>query len=110
DLERGPLLRVYLYTCAPDDHVLLVSIHHIISDAWVLWIILDELRVLYDAALTDTLTALPPIEHSFAEYVRWQNDMLAGPEGERLGAYWRQQLAGELPMLNLPIDRPLPPL
>ena len=53
---------------------------------------------------------LPPLDLQYTDYVRWQTEMLAGPQGERLWAYWRKQLAGPLPVLNLPTDRPRPPI
>ena len=108
DLERGPLLRVSLIVRAPREHILLLVVHHIAIDFWSLAILLDELGVLYPAECAGVKAQLPPLDLQYSDYVRWQAEMLAGPDGERLWAYWREQLAGQLPVLNLPTDRPRP--
>ncbi|HEV8638525.1 MAG TPA: amino acid adenylation domain-containing protein [Chloroflexota bacterium] len=110
DLERGPILRVGLFSRSADDHVLLLTAHHIAVDGWSLAIMLDELLVLYQAAVSGAPMALAPPRSDYSAFVRWQSEMLAGPEGERLWAYWREQLAGPLPLLNLPTDRPRSPV
>ena len=110
NLEQGPVLRVHLFTRSCEDHILLLTIHHIAYDGWSLWILLDELRVLYPAIRSGTQASMMPLVRSYQDYVRWQTQMLAGPEGERLWSYWQKQLAGELPVLELPTDRPRPPL
>lgn len=109
-LEKGPVIRVSLFTRSEQEHILLVAVHHIVYDGWSLWILLDEFRKLYSAEITGTQTSLPPLTHSYIEHIRKQTEMLAGPEGERLWDYWRQQLSGELPVLNLPTDYPRPPM
>ncbi len=108
DLERGPVLRVNLLTQSAIEHILLLTVHHIAVDFWSLTVLLDELRVLYSAQRTGVLAFLPPLELQYADYVRWQAEMLASAEGERLWAYWQKQLGDELPVLNLPTDRPRP--
>ncbi len=108
DLERGPVLRVNLFTRSQQDHVLLLCVHHIACDAWSLWILLDELRLLYPVIRSGVQASLAPHKFSYQDYVSWQSQMLGSLEGERLWAYWKQQLAGELPVLNLPTDRPRP--
>ena len=110
DLERGPLLRVSLFTRSAQEHILLLVVHHIVIDFWSLAVILNELGVLYPAAKAGVRAALPPLDLQYTDYVRWQTEMLASPEGERLWAYWKKQLAGRLPVLNLPTDRPRPPI
>jgi amino acid adenylation domain-containing protein len=110
DLERGPTLRVNLFTQSVQNHVLLLTSHHIATDGWSLWVMLDELRTLYHAEHSNTPASLPLLSLQYTDYVRWQTNMLAGPEGERLWAYWEKQLAGALPVLNLPTDRPRPPV
>lgn len=107
-LEVGPVMRVELFTRAADDYILLLTIHHIACDGWSLWLLLDELRVLYPAQQQGTVATLPASDLSYKDYVRWQHQMLASPRGEWLWAYWQRQLAGELPVLNLPTDRPRP--
>ena len=110
DLEQGPILRVSLFNCSECDRVLLLSIHHIACDGWSIWLLLDELRVIYQGQIHQFESLLPTLEFSYLDYVRWQSEILASSEGEKLWHYWQQQLAGELPMLNLPTDRPRPPI
>jgi amino acid adenylation domain-containing protein len=110
NLEQGSVLRVSLFTRSPKDHILMLAIHHIASDLWSLLILMDELRMLYSAQKSGTDASLPPQSLSYVDYVHWQNQMLAGSAGERLWAYWREQLAGELPVINLPTDRPRSPV
>ncbi|MFH0341941.1 MAG: amino acid adenylation domain-containing protein, partial [Chromatiales bacterium] len=110
DLERGPLLRVNLFTQSATEHILLLTMHHIAVDFWSLTVLLDELRVLYPAQRAGTQAPLLPLDWQYTDYVRWQTEMLASGEGERLWTYWQKQLAGELPVLNLPTDRPRPPI
>jgi amino acid adenylation domain-containing protein len=108
DLQNGPILRVSLYTRAPEDHVLLITVHHIAVDGWSLWLLLDDLRLLYTAQVEGTAASLPRPEAEYADYLRWQTELLQGAEGERLWNYWQKQLSGELPVLNLPADFPRP--
>ncbi len=108
DLTTGPLLRVCLFVRGPQEYVLLLALHHIISDLWSMSVLLQELGELYRAEALHIPAALPPLPLQYADYVHWQSDMLAGKRGEQLWNYWRQQLGGEIPMLNLPIDHPRP--
>ena len=105
DLERGPVLRVLLASRAEDDHVLLLALHHIAGDLWSLGILMHELGQLYPALQEGRAPALPPVPGRYADFVRAEAEMLAGPEGERLWHYWRERLDGELPSLALPVDR-----
>ncbi len=108
DLERGPLARVTLFRLGEGEHVLLCTIHHIVGDAWTNWVLLDELRRVYAAACAGRSADLPALAASYADFARWQRDLMGGTEGERLWDYWRGQLAGDLPVLNLPADLPRP--
>jgi hypothetical protein len=110
DLQRGPVLRVSLFTRSPQEHILVLVVHHIVVDFWSLAVILSELDVLYPAEKAGRPAALPPLELQYTDFIRWQTEILASPEGERLWAYWKKQLAGPLPVLNLPTDRPRPPI
>jgi amino acid adenylation domain-containing protein len=110
DLENGPLLRVSLFTRAPQEYVLLLCVHHIVADFWSLAVLISELGTLYEAEKTSTPASLTHIELQHSDYTRWQNEMLASAEGESLWDFWREQLAGELPLLTLPTDRPRPTL
>src|SRR6185436_12859510 len=81
------------------DRVLRLVAHHLVFDGWSLWVLLDELRRLYEG------TALPPLPAGYADFVRWQEEMLAGPAGARLWDFWRAELPGGMPPLQLPVDR-----
>jgi amino acid adenylation domain-containing protein len=109
-LDCGPLIRASLFTRSERDHVLLLSFHHIVCDAWSIWLLLDEFHLLYPAATSGRKESLPSLASRYSDYVRWQRQMLAGPEGDLLEAYWRKQLSGELPILNLATDRSRPPI
>jgi amino acid adenylation domain-containing protein len=106
DLQRGPLMRVGLFTQSATDHALLLTMHHIAIDFWSLGLLLDELRMLYPAEKAGIQASLPPLGQPYMDYVRRQAQTLAGPEHEQLWAYWQHQLGGELPVLSLPTDRP----
>jgi amino acid adenylation domain-containing protein len=106
DLERGPLLRLHLITRNPDDHVFLVSVHHIVGDFWSLVVLVEEMQALYPAECAGVPAALAPPARTYRDFVRWQSDLLARPEGEDLWAYWMRQLEGAPNVLELPADRP----
>jgi amino acid adenylation domain-containing protein len=107
NLEQGPLMRVSLLTRSQTEHILLLVVHHIVADFWSLTILVDELGTLYQAQKNNT-PVMPPLVWQYSDYVQEQALMLASPEGDRLWSYWQKQLAGELPVLNLPTDRPRP--
>ncbi|HVR95672.1 MAG TPA: condensation domain-containing protein [Thermoanaerobaculia bacterium] len=108
DLERGPVLRLRLFRQGPEDHVLLLVMHHIAVDFLSLVILLEDLRTLLPAALAGEKPVLPLPERRYTDFVHWQVGMLQGPEGERQWEHWRGALSGELPRLELPTDRPRP--
>jgi len=110
DLERGPVMRVSLFTRSAQEHILVLIIHHIVVDFWSLAVILNELGVLYPAEKDGRPASLPLLDVQYTDFVRWQTTMLASPAGERLWDYWKKHLAGPLPVLNLPTDRPRPPI
>jgi amino acid adenylation domain-containing protein len=101
DLANGPLWRLRLLKLAPEDHVVLLTMHHIISDGWSMRVLVRELAALYGGS------PLPPLPIQYADFAVWQRKELAGEA--QLG-WWREQLAGELPVLELPLDRPRPPV
>jgi amino acid adenylation domain-containing protein/non-ribosomal peptide synthase protein (TIGR01720 family) len=110
DLEQGPLLRINLFKRSTDEYVLLLVVHHIITDFWSLALFMHELCELY-AAFKDGLPAqTKSFRAQYADFVRWQDELLRGVDGERLRRYWHRQLTGELPALDLPTDRPRPPV
>ncbi|WP_052681832.1 type I polyketide synthase [Saccharothrix sp. ST-888] len=108
DLERGPLIRVALLRVAEADHVLLVNIHHIVSDGWSLGVLVEELVRLYSAFVRGEGSPLAPLDHQYADFADWQRRWLDGELFDQQLAYWRRQLAGAPKLLGLPTDRPRP--
>ena len=108
DLEHGPLLRVNLFRRSMREHILLLSLHHIVTDFWSLGILMRELGALYEGETSGATLDLAPLPVEYSDYARWQTNMLAGDEGERLWSYWQEKLAGELPVLDVPADAPRP--
>jgi aspartate racemase len=108
DLARGPLLRARLLQLGEEEHVLLLTMHHIISDGWSMGVLLRELSVLYKAFSTGQPSPLPEIPVQYADYAAWQRDWLQGEVLEAQLAYWKQQLDAANPVLDLPTDRPRP--
>ena len=106
DLESGPLLRVHVLRRGERRHVMLLVLHHILVDFWSLAVLTQELGELYAAEKRGAAPDLEPPSARYADYVRWQREMLASPRGERLRAYWEEQLSGEPPALDLPGDSP----
>jgi amino acid adenylation domain-containing protein len=103
-LESGPLLRTALLRLEPAEHLLLLDMHHIVSDGWSLGVLLDELRAFYGG----DAEGLPQLTVQYADFAVWQREWLRGGELERQTAYWRRQLAGAPAVLELPTDRPRP--
>jgi amino acid adenylation domain-containing protein len=107
DLARGPLLRASLLRLGPDEHRLLVCMHHIATDGWSLRVFGRELRTLYGAFARGEAAALPELPIQYADYAHWQRTQLDSAAIATQLAYWRRQLA-DLPVLTLPADRPRP--
>ncbi|HEX6908789.1 MAG TPA: amino acid adenylation domain-containing protein [Longimicrobium sp.] len=110
DLEQGPLFRARLLRIAPDDHALLLAMHHAVSDGWSIGILFRELFALYDAFAAGRPSPLAPLPIRYADYAAWQRAWLSGAELEGQVAYWRAALAGAPALLELPADRPRPPV
>ncbi|HEY5705995.1 MAG TPA: amino acid adenylation domain-containing protein [Terrimicrobiaceae bacterium] len=108
DLARGPLFRSKLLRLGEDDHVLLLTMHHIVSDGWSMGIFSRELSVLYRALVTGESSALPELPIQYADFAVWQREWLKGEVLERQLSYWKKQLAGAPVRLELPTDRPRP--
>ncbi len=106
DLQAGPLVRARLLRLAPDEHLLLLTVHHIVSDGWSNSIILRDLCSFYTSFTDNTPLPLPELTLQFADYADWQNARLAADDFAPQRDYWRQKLAGDLPGLDLPYDRP----
>ena len=110
NLETDSLLRVSLFTRSEQEHVLLLVLHHIIADFWSLAVLMHELGIVYAAEKHDEPAVLPPLDQQYTDYVRWQEEILSSAAGERLWSYWRSELEGTLAPLNLPFDKPRPPV
>ncbi|MGJ0427606.1 amino acid adenylation domain-containing protein, partial [Methylobacter sp.] len=109
DLAQGPLVRGRLVRLAADEHVLLVTMHHIISDGWSMGILIDELGRLYGAYSHGGDDPLPALDIQYADYAVWQRRWAEGEQLHVQAAYWQQTLAGAPALLELPTDRPRPP-
>jgi amino acid adenylation domain-containing protein len=110
DLTTGPLFRPSLLRLAPDDHVLMVTMHHIISDGWSVGLLVRETAVLYQAFATGQPSPLPALAVQYVDFAAWQAQTLQGESLQGLLDYWKERLAGDLAPLNLPTDRPRPAL
>ncbi|MGE0127952.1 MAG: amino acid adenylation domain-containing protein [Blastocatellales bacterium] len=108
DLSRGPLLRATLLRLEPERHVVLFTLHHIISDGWSMGVLVREVGMLYEAFASRRPSPLPELPIQYADFAIWQRQWLGGEVLERQLAYWKKQLAGSPPMLALPTDRPRP--
>jgi amino acid adenylation domain-containing protein len=108
DLERGPLFRATLVRLAPDDHLLLLTMHHLVTDGWSMGVLFRELAALYAAFTRGEPSPLPPLGIQYADFATWQRDHVSGPVLERQLAFWRRALAGAPALLELPTDRPRP--
>src|SRR6185436_1161428 len=107
-LTRGPLLRIALLCLGGERHVVLLAMHHIVSDGWSLEVFVGELAALYRAFAAGQPSPLPPLPIQYADFARWQRQQLTGPTLASHLAFWRQQLGGTPPVLELPTDRPRP--
>jgi amino acid adenylation domain-containing protein len=110
DLENEPVIRVSLLNKSTTERILLLVVHHIAIDLWGLIVLLDELRQIYQAQSLGLPLPLPPVKSQYLDYMRWQSTMLEGERGKNLQQYWQHKLAGELPTIDLPLDRPRPPI
>jgi amino acid adenylation domain-containing protein len=110
DLAAGPLFRATLLRLGAEDHVLLLSMHHIVSDAWSMGVLSREFSVLYTAFSEGRESPLPELAVQYADYAVWQREQLAGEVLDGQLAYWRKRLAGAPELLELPTDHPRPPV
>jgi amino acid adenylation domain-containing protein len=108
DLGRGPLLAAALLRLAAGEHLLLLTIHHIVFDGWSLAVFTRELAALYLACRDGRPSPLPPLAVQYVDYAAWQRQWLQGEEARLQLEYWRARLAGAAQMLHLPADRPRP--
>lgn len=110
DLKNGPLLRTTLLQLRKDKHLLLLAVHHIVSDAWSVGVLVHELGELYAALATGRMASLPALPIQYADFSVWQRQWLQGAVLEQQLEYWRKQLDASALVLELPADRPRPAL
>ena len=108
DLAKGPLLRAGLLKLDEQEHVMLLTIHHIVSDGWSIGILIREMGELYSAFSKDEPSPLPQLQIQYADYAVWQRQWLQGEALEAQLSYWKQHLSGAPRVLQLPTDRPRP--
>ena len=108
DLTRGPLLRATLVRLGEVEHILLVTMHHIVSDGWSMGVLVHEFATLYTAFSNGRPSPLEELPMQYADYAQWQREWLSGEVLAEQLSYWKRQLAGAPPVLELPTDRPRP--
>ncbi len=104
DLTRGPLLRVTLLRLSSDEHVALVTMHHLVADGWSLNIFVKEFAAFYESFQSGAAADLPDLRIQYADYAHWQRERLRNEVLENQLDYWRRTLSGALPVLQLPVD------
>ena len=106
DLSNGPLFRVRVVQLEKEEHLLLFTMHHIITDAWSIGVLIREVVALYESSLNSTPSPLADLEIQYADFVLWQKEFLQGETLDHQVSYWKKQLAGAPTLLALPTDRP----
>jgi amino acid adenylation domain-containing protein len=110
DLARGPLIRTALLRLDAHEFVLLFTMHHIVSDGWSAGVLIRDLTAIYEAYAAGLPSPLPELPIQFADFAHWQREWLQGEALEHRLSYWRKQFGDRMPVLNLPTDRPRPPV
>jgi hypothetical protein len=108
DLAKGPLFRASLLRLGEEDHIVQCAMHHTVSDGWSMTIFNKEIGSLYHSFSTGQPSPLPELPIQYADFAHWQREWLQGEVLEAQLSYWRKQLAGAPPSLELPTDRPRP--
>jgi amino acid adenylation domain-containing protein len=108
DLTRGPLIRTLLVRLAPDEHAVLLTLHHIVADGWSMGVLYRELAVLYEAFANGRPSPLAELPVQYADFTLWQREWLQGEALEQQLGFWKRQLAGAPAALDLPFDHPRP--
>ncbi|HLM25144.1 MAG TPA: condensation domain-containing protein, partial [Pyrinomonadaceae bacterium] len=109
DLSNGPLLRVSVLRLADEEHVVLLTMHHIVSDGWSMGVLLRELTTLYEAFVDGRDSPLSELPIQYADFAEWQREWLSGELLEAQLQFWKERLAG-VSVLELPTDKPRPPV
>ncbi|MDT7807858.1 MAG: hypothetical protein QOJ70_1671, partial [Acidobacteriota bacterium] len=110
NLADGPLLRAGLLRIAEDEHVLLLTVHHIVSDGWSMDVLMREMATLYGAFSVGEKSPLEELTIQYADFAHWQRQWLSDETLQSQLSYWKRQLAGASGVLELPTDRPRPPI
>ncbi|MFJ9092194.1 amino acid adenylation domain-containing protein [Streptomyces globisporus] len=108
DLAHDPLIRFRLFQRGPDRWIIMKAVHHIVSDAISTFTFIEELLTIYEALRRNQEHRLPPVEARYLDFLNQQNAFLAGPEAAGMLDYWRSHLPAEVPLLDLPADKPRP--
>ncbi|MEU6501697.1 amino acid adenylation domain-containing protein [Streptomyces californicus] len=108
DLAHDPLVRFRLFKRGPDRWIIMKAVHHIVSDAISTFTFIEELLSVYEALRRNREPGLPPVEARYLDFLNQQNAFLAGPEAAAMLDYWRSHLPAEVPLLDLPVDKPRP--
>ncbi|RKH26001.1 condensation domain-containing protein, partial [Corallococcus sicarius] len=109
DLKTGPLLRSTLVRLSEEEHLLLVTMHHVVSDGWSMGVLVRELAAFYAAFSTGSTPALPSLPVQYADFATWQREWLRGEALDAEIGYWKEKLTGAPAALELPTDHPRPP-
>ena len=112
DLKNGPIIRICLFCLSTNEHIQLITMHHIAGDLWSFDILLEDFQILYSLEIQEKFSnqnkqELKLRSHclSYSDYVKWQSSMLQGNQGQELQEYWQKQLSGDLPIVNLPFQQ-----
>ena len=108
DLSRGPLFRAIVLRLNPTEHLFIIVVHHIVSDDWSTGVMVRELAALYQAFVAGLPSPLLPLPIQYADFAQWQRETVTSEYLENQLAFWRGRLGGELPIIELPADRPRP--
>lgn len=108
NLERGPVVRLELFRTADEAHVALLTMHHIVSDAWSVAVVIQDLIEYYFSAKAGRTPQVEPVEATYADFVTWEKAHLESEAGEKMYEFWQEHLAGAPSVLDLPTDRPRP--
>jgi thioesterase domain-containing protein len=108
DLDKGPLFRAQLLRIAPEEHVLLCTMHHTITDAWSMQVFTKELAILYEALSNGKTATLPELTIQYGDYSEWQSRLLESESAQKQLRYWKNALEGAPSVLELPQDNPRP--
>lgn len=108
DLTQGPLLRTVLFRIKPDQHILFLVMHHMVTDGWSIAILFRELTKCYESFTKGTVPELPELTLQYGEYAEWQRDYLSGDVLSKEVEFWKEKLAGAQTILDFPADRTRP--